>query len=346
MLYMNFVLVIGPSTSNNTLDGRPPLVIGHRGAPGFGGENTLVGFRKAIELGADGFELDLILTKDKKLAVLHDFELSRLVGKEQLRSLFPYKVTVQNNDSLWLTKDFRLNELQRLHITYPAPSTKRLNYKTLDTQFLIPSYAQALDLFIELRKATSRSDLILYTEIKTRHEKTSTEEYESIISALKTALESKGLDSAGDNIWIQSFDHHLMEMMGQSSTFGTFRKAQLAFDHEEEIRHIKSANDFKIYIQQKILDKNLQMLHLWKVPLHYFQEELNIPCIRIAHDMGVAVHLYTFRDTRFYSDYKNYYPSDNFSGFESADQELRYFIDKGVDAIMSDFVVSGRELVK
>lgn len=39
------------------------LVWAHRGASGYAPENTLEAFRKAIEMGADGVELDVQLTR-------------------------------------------------------------------------------------------------------------------------------------------------------------------------------------------------------------------------------------------------------------------------------------------
>src|SRR5665648_5247 len=57
-----------------------PLIIGHRGAKGIAPENSLSGFKKAIELGIDGVELDVHLTKDGKLIVIHDMDLKRLTG--------------------------------------------------------------------------------------------------------------------------------------------------------------------------------------------------------------------------------------------------------------------------
>jgi glycerophosphoryl diester phosphodiesterase len=47
------------------------LIIGHRGAAGHLPENTLPSFRKALELGAHGFELDVRLTADGQLVVVH-----------------------------------------------------------------------------------------------------------------------------------------------------------------------------------------------------------------------------------------------------------------------------------
>jgi len=57
-----------------------PLIIGHRGAKGIAPENSLSGFKKAVELGIDGVELDVHLTKDGKLIVIHDIDLKRLTG--------------------------------------------------------------------------------------------------------------------------------------------------------------------------------------------------------------------------------------------------------------------------
>ncbi len=57
-----------------------PLIIGHRGAKGIVPENSLSGFKKAVELGIDGVELDVHLTKDGKLVVIHDMDLKKLTG--------------------------------------------------------------------------------------------------------------------------------------------------------------------------------------------------------------------------------------------------------------------------
>lgn len=53
------------------------LRIGHRGAAGTHPENTMVSFRRAMELGADGVEFDIHRTADGHLVVIHDHELGR-----------------------------------------------------------------------------------------------------------------------------------------------------------------------------------------------------------------------------------------------------------------------------
>lgn len=51
--------------------------IGHRGAKGYVAENTLASFEKAIELGVDGIELDVHLSSDEKVVVIHDETIGR-----------------------------------------------------------------------------------------------------------------------------------------------------------------------------------------------------------------------------------------------------------------------------
>jgi glycerophosphoryl diester phosphodiesterase len=51
---------------------RRPLLIGHRGAPRERPENTLPSFLRALELGADGIELDAHTTADGVVVVHHD----------------------------------------------------------------------------------------------------------------------------------------------------------------------------------------------------------------------------------------------------------------------------------
>ena len=51
--------------------------IAHRGASGIAPENTLVAFKKAIEIGVDAVELDLHGTVDGEVVVIHDTALDR-----------------------------------------------------------------------------------------------------------------------------------------------------------------------------------------------------------------------------------------------------------------------------
>ena len=74
---------------------RTPLVIGHRGASAEAPENTLHAFRTAASRGADWIELDVRLTTDSELAVIHDAHLAdgRIVA-DLSRSELPADVPV------------------------------------------------------------------------------------------------------------------------------------------------------------------------------------------------------------------------------------------------------------
>jgi len=58
------------------------LKVGHRGAKAYETENTLESFRKAIELGANAIELDVRISGDAKLIVIHDDNLKKVFGKD------------------------------------------------------------------------------------------------------------------------------------------------------------------------------------------------------------------------------------------------------------------------
>jgi len=73
-----------------------PYIWAHRGADAYAPENTLEAFAMAAQMGADGVELDVQLTKDGQIVVCHDERIDRT-----------------SNGKGWL-KDFTLEELKKL----------------------------------------------------------------------------------------------------------------------------------------------------------------------------------------------------------------------------------------
>ena len=57
-----------------------PKIIAHRGASAHAPENTIAAFQLALEQGADGIELDVMLSKDGHLVVIHDDTVDRTTG--------------------------------------------------------------------------------------------------------------------------------------------------------------------------------------------------------------------------------------------------------------------------
>ena len=73
-----FLLITATSSIAGDLN-----VIGHRGAAGLLPENTLAGFKKAMELGVDTIELDVHLTSDNEAVVYHDSRLNPAMDKRK-----------------------------------------------------------------------------------------------------------------------------------------------------------------------------------------------------------------------------------------------------------------------
>ncbi len=64
--------------SFKTLSGDRPTVWAHRGASGHAPENTMEAYRLAMEMGADGVEIDVRFSKDGHIVICHDNVIDRV----------------------------------------------------------------------------------------------------------------------------------------------------------------------------------------------------------------------------------------------------------------------------
>jgi glycerophosphoryl diester phosphodiesterase len=69
-----------------------PAIFAHRGSSAYAPENTLIAFNLAIHQECDGIELDVMLSGDKNLVVIHDNDLSRTTGFKGNVSKLPLSV--------------------------------------------------------------------------------------------------------------------------------------------------------------------------------------------------------------------------------------------------------------
>jgi glycerophosphoryl diester phosphodiesterase len=79
-LFLLAPLAVWTNLSRSVADRRPVQVTAHRGNARAAPENTLSAMRKAIESGADYAEMDVQLTADGKVVLLHDRDLKRVAG--------------------------------------------------------------------------------------------------------------------------------------------------------------------------------------------------------------------------------------------------------------------------
>lgn len=77
-------------------------IFGHRGSAGTHPENTMISFKEAERVGADGIELDIQMTKDGVIVVIHDETVNR---------------TTNGENKGWV-KDYTLNQLKKMDVSY------------------------------------------------------------------------------------------------------------------------------------------------------------------------------------------------------------------------------------
>ncbi len=90
------------------------LICGHRGASATAPENTLSAFRSAVDAGCDLVELDVLLTRDNRLVVIHDTKLNRTTDRAgRVRQLTLQEV--QSCDAgRWFTESFAGERIPKL----------------------------------------------------------------------------------------------------------------------------------------------------------------------------------------------------------------------------------------
>ncbi|KRC62026.1 glycerophosphodiester phosphodiesterase [Agromyces sp. Root81] len=98
-------------------DAPRPLVIGHRGAPGYRPEHTRSAYELAFALGADAVEPDIVATRDGVLVLRHENEISGTTDVAD-RPEFAGRRTTREIDGTaltgWFTEDFTWAELATL----------------------------------------------------------------------------------------------------------------------------------------------------------------------------------------------------------------------------------------
>lgn len=176
-LMVLFVLPDGQASAGEKGNGKNKILnIAHRGASGYAPENTIAAFEKAVEMKADYFELDVQLSKDGKLVVIHDTTVDR------------------TTDGTGKVREMMLEELRQLDAG-----------SWFDSAFAgeqIPTLGQALDRF--------RGKIGILIEIK------SPSLYPGIEKKVAEALRERNLHKPENGkIIVQSFDHESMKIFNQ-----------------------------------------------------------------------------------------------------------------------------------
>ncbi|MBD2037571.1 esterase-like activity of phytase family protein [Leptolyngbya sp. FACHB-321] len=166
------------TTEFNTLDGKPPIVIGHRGASGERPEHTLAAYKKAIADGADFIEPDLVVTKDGILIARHEPMLAVLNANGTLNTtdtstdiyLRPEfadrkatKVLDGNTVTGWFAEDFTLAEIKTLNAIERIPAIRGTAFN--NDGLKVPTLDEVIDLVQQVEAETGRK-IGIYPETK------------------------------------------------------------------------------------------------------------------------------------------------------------------------------------
>ena len=300
------------------------LVIAHRGASGYLPEHTYSAAVMAFASGADFLELDVVMTKDGHLIVMHDLTLNATTNVEEV---FPEK---KNKKGKYQVIDFTLNEIKLLKVhERSSRSGKNAAFPQrfpIDYQlFEIPTLDNMINLVKGLSKSSGRI-MGLYIEIKAPefHKKHNKDPASTLLKMLK----HHGFKEATDPVFIQSFDSktlkklryqhktrlRLIQLIGEnhwrlSDTDFTYLKSEKGLNEVS-----KYADGIGPWMNQLVtgvdLSGNFQITNL----------------VKNARRKDLLIHSYTFRADRL---------PDYVSNF---DELLDIFLNEvGVDGIFTDF---------
>ncbi|HEX9392293.1 MAG TPA: glycerophosphodiester phosphodiesterase [Usitatibacteraceae bacterium] len=212
---------LAPSAPLKTLDGKPPLVVAHRGASGYLPEETIEAYVKAIELGADFIEFDLISTKDGVLIARHDPNLGINTDVAQHPEFAARKRTMSVDGEVqtgWFSADFTLAEIK----TLGTISTDAQRPQEFNGRLKVATFQEVIALAKRESQETGRT-IGIYPETKNP----------SYFRQLGLPLEDKllamlseaGWNSRNAPVLLQSFEPSSLKYM--RSTGSTLRMVQL-----------------------------------------------------------------------------------------------------------------------
>ncbi|WLQ11615.1 glycerophosphodiester phosphodiesterase family protein [Hahella aquimaris] len=144
-----------------------PIVIGHRGAPGYRPEHTLASYWLAIRQGADFIEPDLVPTKDGHLIARHENELGGSTDVAD-HPEFTDRKTTKMIDGVamtgWFSEDFTLAEIKTLRAKERIPEVRPRNTR-FDGKFAIPTLEEIIGM-VRLIEHNTGKKVGLYPETK------------------------------------------------------------------------------------------------------------------------------------------------------------------------------------
>ncbi|MGB2128838.1 MAG: glycerophosphodiester phosphodiesterase [Flavicella sp.] len=200
-----------------TLSGEAPLIIAHRGASGYLPEHTLAAYEKAIDMGADYIEPDLVMTKDSVLIVRHEPMLSGTTNVSELPK-FNFKKNTKNIDGKqvedWFVSDFTFSEIKELKAKQAFPDRNQ----EFNNRYPISSFDEVIVLVKRKSNEIGRK-IGIYPE--TKHPSFHKSYDLPLTDVLLTTLEREGWNHEKSSVYIQSFEVSNLQYIRSKSSVKT-----------------------------------------------------------------------------------------------------------------------------
>ncbi|KQV46676.1 glycerophosphodiester phosphodiesterase [Duganella sp. Root336D2] len=188
-----------------TLDGNPTMVAAHRGASGYLPEETVEAYAKAIEMGADAIEPDVISTKDGVLIARHDPNLAFSTDVAQHPEFAGRKRKLSVDGEVqdgWFASDFTLAEIK----TLGGISTDAERPQQFNGRYRIATIQEVIDMI-----KNSGRNIAIYPETKnpTFHRQQGLPLEDKLLAMLSAA----GWTEREAPVFIQSFEPGSLKYM-------------------------------------------------------------------------------------------------------------------------------------
>lgn len=126
-----------------------PYIIAHRGASKAAPENTMAAFHKAVKQGATWIELDVHLTKDQEIVVIHDEKVDRTTNGEGWVKDLTLKELKKLDAGKWFSKKFKGERIPTLKEVIEFAKQKNI-YLNIELKNAIIQYEELEEKVIQL----------------------------------------------------------------------------------------------------------------------------------------------------------------------------------------------------